>query len=493
MRFLVLLIIMGITLLGIIGVTTLYAQGVNSSISVNGSVNPTGLVASYYVHLIIAEHWVEALNMSGINSTAIIELINEARFYADAGNYLEAINTLNNAINLAAQLMAGARINSTQVVISNYASFTSTVNNTVVSNLLSNETIANFTLRALSALSRSNNTTYLINMSMAVLSNEEEYLRPYIPPNALLGLNTAINALNMAYSELMSAGYNSTIKQLMIVKIEIITISLLTPPSVRAHELSQVVMPYVALLSGNASRALNQLSMILNTTIPMPQQLTQCMSRINESLAPLMNESLSEPEVYVKANDFISNYIACLGQVRALINEVNTTQLMVIGFINITRELSGAGLSNLTPYMLSSYLQCRQELINAFSSGNATLIGQILNQCRLKIHNYEEEAYYAIWVMNSTRNYLLYVNSTVWGLARRYGISGVTPMLCYVRLNNSIIGNITSILKAMFNGTITPMEAQALINEYLSSAINSTPSLAAGCLGIPTRPIHMFQ
>ncbi|MGC9153898.1 MAG: hypothetical protein ACP5GY_09275 [Vulcanisaeta sp.] len=58
--------------------------------------------------------------MSDINSTAIIDLINEAKSYANMGNYLGTINTLNNAINLAAQLMAGARINSTQVVINDY-------------------------------------------------------------------------------------------------------------------------------------------------------------------------------------------------------------------------------------------------------------------------------------------------------------------------------------------------------------------------------------
>ncbi len=40
--------------------------------------------------------------MSGINSTAIIDLINEAKSYANMGNYLGTINTLNNVINLAA-------------------------------------------------------------------------------------------------------------------------------------------------------------------------------------------------------------------------------------------------------------------------------------------------------------------------------------------------------------------------------------------------------
>ncbi|WP_054842493.1 hypothetical protein [Vulcanisaeta distributa] len=262
----------GIALLVIMSISVLHAQGVNSSASANGNVSATGLVASYYVHLIIAERWVGgALNASGINSTAVIELINEAKSYANAGNYLEAIITLNNAINLAAQLMASARINSTQAVINNYTSLASAMNSTVTSNLVSNETIANFTLRALSALRSSSNATYLASMSVAILSNEERCLYPYVPPSALLGLNTAINVLNTAYNELMSAGLNSTTKQLIIIKLEIITISLLTPPSVRAHMITRVVMPYIALLSRNVSRALNQLSTMLNTTMPMPQ------------------------------------------------------------------------------------------------------------------------------------------------------------------------------------------------------------------------------
>ena len=491
MRYSVLLLV-GIALLVIIGIAISYAQSVNSSISVNGSVNATGLIASYYVHLIMAEHWVEALNASGINSTAVIELINEAVSYANAGNYLEAIVTLNSAINLAAQLMAGEHVNSTQTVINNYASFTSALNNTIINNLLSNETIANFTLRVLTALGKGGNTTYLLNMSIGILSNEEKHLHLYVPPNALLGLNTAINVLNTTYNELMSAGYNSTIRQLTIVKTEIIIISLLTPPSARTHTLLQVVMPYITPLGENVSGALSQLSTLLNTTIPMPQQLSQCMGEINETLTPLLNGSLSGPEVYVEANEFVNNYITCLGRVRVFINETNATQTVIVRFINITRELNSAGLSNLTPYLLNQYLQCRSELVNALSSGNVTLIGQVLSKCESRIHNYERETYYAVWVMNSTRNYLSYINYTIWNLAKQHGIVGTVPMLCYVKLNSSIVGNITSILKAMLNGTITPMEAQALINEYLNSIINSTPSLIAGCLGIAPTPPHTY-
>ncbi len=62
----------------------------------------------------------------------------------------------------------------------------------------------------------------------------------------------------------------------------------------------QVVMPYVVLLSENVSGTLNQLSILLNTTMPMPQQLTQCVGEVNETLVPLINGSLSEPEVYAR-------------------------------------------------------------------------------------------------------------------------------------------------------------------------------------------------
>ncbi|ADY00871.1 hypothetical protein VMUT_0660 [Vulcanisaeta moutnovskia 768-28] len=487
MRSLVFLVI-GIALLAIMGVAVLHAQGVNSSVNFNSGVNVTGLVASYYVHLFIAEHWIEALNASGINSTALIELINEAESYANIGNYLSAIITLNNAINLAAHLMTNAHVNSTQTVINNYVSLTSAVNNTVISNLLSNESLVNFTLRALSVLSKSDNATYIINMSMAILGNEEKSFHHYVPPNALIGLNTTMNILNMTYNALLSAGYNSTVRQIVIIKIEVITISLLTPPGLRTYVLSRVLTPYLMTLSENASRAINRLSMSLNTTIPTPPQLMECMGKINETLFLLMSKPLNEPEVYVMANDFINNYTTCLGQIKALINETNTTQVIIIKFMNITKELSNVGLSNLTPYIINTYSQCKSELINAFNSGNTTLIMQVLNQCSYKVHNYEGEVHYAIWTVNMTRNYLSYVNSTVQNLARQHGISGVTPMLCYVELNNSIMSNITSIIKAVFNGTISPMEAQTLINEYLSRVINSTPSLAAGCLGIPVAP-----
>ncbi|MGC8606427.1 MAG: hypothetical protein ACP5L5_02585 [Vulcanisaeta sp.] len=487
MRSLVFLVI-GITLLAIMGVAVLHAQGVNSSVNFNSGVNVTGLVASYYVHLFIAEHWIEALNASGINSTALIELINEAESYANIGNYLSAIITLNNAINLASHLMTNAHVNSTQTVINNYVSLTSAVNNTVISNLLSNESLVNFTLRALSVLSKSDNATYIINMSMAILGNEEKSFHHYVPPNALIGLNTTMNILNMTYNALLSAGYNSTVRQIVIIKIEVITISLLTPPGLRTYVLSRVLTPYLMTLSKNTSRAINRLSMSLNTTIPTPPQLMECMGKINETLFLLMSKPLNEPEVYVMANDFINNYTTCLGQIKALINETNTTQVIIIKFMNITKELSNVGLSNLTPYIINTYSQCKSELINAFNSGNTTLIMQVLNQCSYKVHNYEGEVHYAIWAVNMTRNYLSYVNSTVQNLARQHGISGVTPMLCYVELNNSIMSNITSIIKALFNGTISPMEAQTLINEYLSRVINSTPSLAAGCLGIPVAP-----
>lgn len=286
----------------------------------------------------------------------------------------------------------------------------------------------------------------------------------------------------------MNAGFNSTVKQLIILKAEVMAISLLTPPNVRVHVLPQAVGQYLALLSENASVAAAQLSELLNMTISIPPQLMQCVGSINETLIPLVNESLSGPEVYALTNDFINNYTNCLWQVREFINEVNTTHAVITRFMGIAEELNNSGLSNLTPYLLNGYFQCRSKLINAFSSGNATLIRQVLDQCRYEVHNYENETYYTIWVMNLTRNYLSYVNSTIWSLAKQHGIGGVMPTLCYVKLNGNVIGNITLIIKEMLNGTITPVEAQTLINEYLGNITNSTPSLVAGCLGIPVGP-----
>ena len=492
-------VIIGVILIAAVVAAIVYAQGIgastssNASVGISGSVNASGLVASYYVHLAIAQRWVVALNASGINSTAVVELINEAETYAGAGNYLEAVTTLNTAINLAAQLMASAHVNSTQAMLNNYASLTSSVDSTVANELSSNETIARLTLRALSAASSSANATYVIGMYIAILSSTKAQLQPYVPPNALLGLNTAINALGNAYAGLTAAGTNSTIRQLMIVRSELILISLLTPPSERAHlMLHAVVKPYIDTLNITTLEALSNLSASLGVALPTPQQLSQCMNQLNGTLTSLMNASLSQPEAYAEANAFVNEYLTCLGQVKALANESGTARLVIVKFMGITTELNKTGLTNLTQYVLNAYNQCRMELINAFSSGNTTLIGQVLAQCRVKAHYYEHEAHYAIWLMNSTKGYLLSINSTIWGLAKQHGIGGLKPMLCYVKLSGDIMGNITLILEEMLNGTITPLEAQALINEYLNSMVNATPSLAAGCLGITPIPPHTY-
>ena len=492
-------LLVGITLLIITSVAVLHAQGINASTGinvsagVNGNASASGLIASYNVHLIIAQRWVEALNASGINSTAVLELINKAETYAEAGNYLEAIITLNTAINLAAQLMASANINSTQAVLNNYSSLTSSMNGTVASNLLNNETIANLTLRALSMANGNANAVYVIGMCTVILNSTKAQFQSYVPPRALLSLSTAINVLNNTYAGLMTASTNSTIRQLMVIKSELMIISLLIPPSERAHLiLHAVVKPYIEPLNLTALEALNNLSASLGVAMPTPQQLSQCMAQLNGTLTSLVNSSLSEPEAYAEANAFINDYLTCLGQVRTLVNESGTARLIIMKFMNITAELNNAGLSNLTPYIFNTYTQCRAELINAFSSGNITLIRQVLTQCNTETYYYEHRAYYAIRLMNLTKNYLSSINSTIWSLAKQNGIGGTKPMLCYVRLGNNVLGNITLILKEMLNGTITPLEAQALINDYLNNMINVTPSLAAGCLGIVPTPPHTY-
>ena len=499
MRSLAILLLAGIALLIITGVAVLHAQGVNASAGTNASagissnVSASGLITSYNVHLIIAQRWVTALNASGINSTAVLELINEAETYAKAGNYLEAIITLNTAINLAAQLMASAHINSTQAVLSNYSSLTSSVNSTVINNLLNNETIASLTLRVLSAANSSANAAYVIGMCTAILNSTKAQLQPYVPPRALLGLNTAINVLNNTYAELMMAGTNLTMRQLMVIKSELMIISLLIPPNLRAHLiLHTVVKPYIEPLNLTVLEILNNLSTSLSVAMPTPQQLSQCMTQLNGTLTSLMNTSLGEPEAYAEANAFINDYLTCLEQVRTLVNESSTAHLIITKFMNVITELNNNGLANLTPYILNTYNQCRAELINAFGSGNTTLIRQVLTQCSTKAYYYEHSAHYAIWLMNSTKIYLSSINSTIWSLAKQNGISSTKPMLCYVRLSSNVLGNITLILKEMLNGTITPLEAQTLINEYLNSVINATPSLAAGCLGITTAPPHTY-
>ncbi len=198
--------------------------------------------------------------------------------------------------------MTNAHINLTQAVLNNYSSLTSSVNSTVTSNLLNNETIASLALRVLSMAGSSANTAYVIDMCTAILSSTKAQLQPYVQPIALMGLNTAINVLNNAYAGLTTVGINSTIRQLIVVKSELMIISLLIPPSARAHLiLHAVVKPYIDLLNLTALEALNNLSTSLGVAIPTPpQQLIQCMAQLNGTLTSLMNASLSQPEAYAK-------------------------------------------------------------------------------------------------------------------------------------------------------------------------------------------------
>ncbi|WP_054843789.1 hypothetical protein [Vulcanisaeta souniana] len=269
--------------------------------------------------------------------------------------------------------------------------------------------------------------------------------------------------------------------------------SLLLPVKERGTVIIYIVTPpRLEQLNASAFASLRQLSMELNTTLPKPQQLAQCYLQLRELLNSLTNSSTGE--TYVNTSELLNEYSSCLAQTNALINASNTTHALIAGFINASNELNSEGLTNLTPYVLNAYNQCRYELLNAFNSGNITLIKQTLEQCRLRLHDYMYNLQYAGQVMNITRGgYLYYVNSTISNLVRQYGISGVTPTLCYVKLNNSVMSNITSILREALNGTITPIEAQYLINEYLNSLLNSSQSMVAGCLGINIGPprIHV--
>lgn len=99
------LLLIGAVIIALALGANLHAQGMatqtvttnNASSSI--SVGSSGLITSYNVHLLIAEHWVTALNASGINSTTVVELINKAEAYASEGDYVDAIATLNSAIN----------------------------------------------------------------------------------------------------------------------------------------------------------------------------------------------------------------------------------------------------------------------------------------------------------------------------------------------------------------------------------------------------------
>ncbi|MGC8543925.1 MAG: hypothetical protein ACP5NQ_08280, partial [Vulcanisaeta sp.] len=109
-----LLTILILALLLVIGTTialTIYAESIQGS---------TGLKVSYEVHLIIAEEWVERLNESGLNSTLVLNLINNAKYDASQGDYLTAITLLNRAISISAKLIANYLSNATITVLNNY-------------------------------------------------------------------------------------------------------------------------------------------------------------------------------------------------------------------------------------------------------------------------------------------------------------------------------------------------------------------------------------
>ncbi len=471
---------------------TTATTGVISNASSGISIGSSGLLISYNVHLIIAEHWATALNATGINSTTVIKLINKAEAYASEGDYIDAITTLNSAINLATSLMASVNYNATQSVLNNLHEMTTSVNSTVINNLTNNETVVNFVIKALSSPAV-NSTPGIMGVVLTALGNARTLLGTSTTPRALTGLNTAIYVLTSINNNLSNANIysNTTAKELAFLRTELTMASLLLPANERNTVIIRIMTPRLEQLNASAFTSLRQLSMELNTTLPKPQQLTQCYLQVRELLSSLANSSTSE--AYINTNELLNEYSSCLAQANALINASNTTQALIMGFINASNELNSEGLTNLTPYVLNAYNQCRYELSNAFNNGNITLIKQALEQCRLRLNEYMNNLQYAGQVMNITRGYLYYMNSTISNLARQYGISGVTPALCYVKFNNSVMSNITAILRGVLNGTITPIEAQQLINEYLNNLLNSSQSMVAGCLGINVGPprIHV--
>ena len=464
--------------------------GIISNASSGISIGSSGLLTSYNVHLLIAEHWVAALNATGINSTNVIELINKAEAYASEGDYVDAIATLNSAINLATSLMASANYNVTQSVLNNLHEMAASVNSTVINNLTNNETVVNFVIKALSSPAV-NGTPSIMGVVLTALSNARTLLSTNATPGALTGLNTAIYVLTNINNNLSNANIysNATARELAVLRAELTMASLLLPARERGTVIIRIMTPRLEQLNASAFTSLRQLSMELNTTLPKPQQLAQCYLQMRELLSSLANSSTGE--TYINTSELLNEYSSCLAQANTLINASNTTHALITGFINASNELNSEGLTNLAPYVLNAYNQCRYELLNAFNSGNITLIRQTLEQCRLELNEYMYNLQYAGQAMNITRGYLYYVNSTINNLARQYGISGVTPTLCYVKFNNSVMSNITAILREVLNGTITPIEAQQLINEYLNSLLNSSQSMVAGCLGINVGPPHI--
>ncbi|WP_054855146.1 hypothetical protein [Vulcanisaeta sp. JCM 16161] len=342
------LIISVILILGVTSGAYLYAQSVG--VSLNGSVNASssaavgvnGLEVSYKVHLLIAERWVTALNMSGINTTSVTQLISSAEAQASEGNYLSAIATLNAAINLAAQLMAKANLNSTYAALSNYEITVSNLNTAITGNLLNNETIANFTLKVLSASLRSNNTLYIINTALLMLSNEKNELSSGVSAGALAGLNTAIEILNNASNELASTcvSSNITARSMTVLKAEILTAALLVPTRIRVKLLTSIMAPELASLNSTASITIQRLSLELNTTLTPQPLLGQCAAEINEALNALASANLTPPEAEVRVNELMSIYGYCLAQTNALANITEKTHAVLSGFVNINNELA---------------------------------------------------------------------------------------------------------------------------------------------------------
>ncbi len=462
----------------------------NSTASINTgiSISTPGLVISYKAHLFIAEEWVARLNESGINSIPVLNLISKAKAEASQGDYLNAILTLNQAIRTAAQLMAQSHVNNTGVLISSYEGLTGTVNNTAEAVLTSNETVARMALNLLSyGEARANTTQGInedindINIAIDILTQLMGQARTETQVGAINGtINLLITIRNYLRTALENNNPEVALGAMAMGRAGIAAL-LETNKTARYHEVSMSVSPAVLNLRGQLINYLGLLSGELNASVP-EQPYLSCLSQLNSTLEAMesLGPGLGLVGINESVNSGVEAYLNCVSEAHEVHEVYVNTTHVINEFNEILNELSAKGLVNYTPVLSMAYLQCRSQLSSALYTGNLSLVEDALAQCHSE-HLYRARE--ALQFINSVMNYLTYLNNTIINIATSHGVPSHVAMICMVMLRGNVTNELTNVLKLMLNGTITPLQAQEMINDYLNSVSNAT--VIARCLGMP--------
>ncbi len=472
-----LLTILILTLLLVIGTTvalTIYAESVQGS---------TGLKVSYEVHLIIAEEWVGRLNESGLNSTLVLNLINNAKYEASQGDYLTAITLLNRAISISAKSIANYLSNDTIIVLNNY-NYTINNYNSYVSSTINNGSVINTLINALNYIS--NEQLSPGNASQIVqyleLLNRTLQNAVVINPGLKETVNTALLLVNNLRNELTNdllIEHNTTKAQLTLLKTEIsIVTELENNTRLKERMLFIIISHWNGLVLNEANAMYENITNTLGLSnwLKLWNSVITCLSTINNSI-PTLAMGIASPE------QVVGNYSMCINRVEILHILASNEPKLNANISYVANELTALGLTNYSRYVIHIGNQCNYELVNAAINGNMGYVNTTINKCLSLVSEYGERVNYVNLIINVSNYKILELNRTITQWINKYRLNANIAMLCWVRINENISSSIYSIINSILNGTLSPENGLNLVNQYFTNLIMNSSSIIAGCLG----------